>query len=77
MRLAFFRPAADSIAHRLAKDGKVRYTMLFNLVWVVWVFGDVLFNNHIDGAWILATSICVGMRAHAGRAICGAVRAST
>ncbi len=59
MRLAFFRPAADSIAHRLAKDGKVRYTMLFNLVWVVWVFGDVLFNNHIDGAWILATSISV------------------
>ena len=59
MLSTMFRPAADSIAHRHAKDGKVRYTMLFNLVWMVWVFGDVLFNNHIDGAWILTTSISV------------------
>ena len=59
MRLAFFRPAPDSIARRHAKDGKVRYTMLINLFWTFWIFADVIFNNHIDGGWILATSISV------------------
>ena len=57
MLSTMFRPAPDSIACRHAKDGKARYAMLFNLIWTVWVFADVLFNDHIDGNWVLATAI--------------------
>lgn len=61
MRMALFRPAADSIACRHAKEGKMRYAMLFNLVWTIWVFGDVLFNKHIDRTWVLATAVSFPM----------------
>ena len=52
----FFQPAADSIACRHAKEGKMRYGMLFNLVWTVWVFGDLFFQKHIGSEWVLATA---------------------
>lgn len=57
MLSTMFRPAADSIAILHAKEGKMRYAMLFNLVWTIWVFGDVLFNNHIDRTWVVATAV--------------------
>ena len=57
MLSSMFRPAPDSISRRHAKEGKMRYGMLFNLVWTIWVFGDVLFKNHIGRDWVLATAI--------------------
>ena len=51
-----FHPAPDSIACRYAKQGKVRYTMLFNLVWTFWVFMDLLLDNPIKPGWYIATA---------------------
>lgn len=50
-----FQPAPDSLACRHAKEGKIRYGMLYNLAWTIWVFGDLIFSNHIGRDWVLAT----------------------
>lgn len=52
-----FQPTPDSLACRHAKEGKMRYGMLLNLVWTVWVFGDLFYSNHIGRNWVLATAI--------------------
>jgi len=57
MRLALFRSAPDSVACRHAKDGKMRHAVLFNLLWTVWVFGDLLFDRRVGSNWVLATAI--------------------
>jgi two-component system, NarL family, sensor histidine kinase DesK len=52
-----FRMAPDSIACRHAQQGKLRHTVLFNLVWTIWIFADFLFNDHVDGSWFIATFV--------------------
>ena len=51
-----FRPGPDSIACHSSKDGKVPYTILLNLIWALWFFGDLMYSP-LDAGWIVATSI--------------------
>jgi two-component system sensor histidine kinase DesK len=55
MLSTLFRATPDSIAHRNAREGKMRYGMMFNLLWTIWVFGDVIFN-HVGKDWMWATA---------------------
>jgi len=51
----YFKLAPDSIACRHAREGKLAYTMMFNLVWTIWIFADFLFNDNIGAMWFIAT----------------------
>lgn len=53
------RPRPDSITCRHAKAGKRYYGMYFNMVWMVWIFADLIFGGSLDAAWYIATAVSV------------------
>ena len=38
-------PATDSLVRGSFKRGRTRWMLGFNLVWLMWVFGDLLFGQ--------------------------------
>ena len=47
----FFAPAADSIFLTCSQSGKTRWVVLWNLIWVPWMFGDVLMGMPLAKYW--------------------------
>lgn len=44
-------PAPDSLLMLVSKQGKIRWTMLWNLVWVAWMFGDAMAGVTLPRYW--------------------------
>ena len=56
MNVDWLKPAPDSIAGRHMGAGKVRALMLMNLVWIGWLFGDLIFSNEkLPASWWYST----------------------
>jgi two-component system sensor histidine kinase DesK len=53
----WLEPAPDAVAARHVAEGKLVAMMMLNLVWAIWVFGDLLFQHDISREWIIATAI--------------------
>ncbi|MDE2053370.1 MAG: sensor histidine kinase [Xanthomonadaceae bacterium] len=51
----FFTPAPDSLILMSSRRGKGRWVMLWNLVWVTWMFGDVVAGMPLPKYWWPAT----------------------
>lgn len=47
----FFTPAPDSLVMSCAKGRKGLWMALWNLVWVFWMFGDVIFGMPLPNGW--------------------------
>lgn len=47
----FFTPAPDSMLLMCSKGRKGRWMVLWNLIWVFWMFGDVLFGMPLPKGW--------------------------
>lgn len=47
----FFTPAPDSLVMSCSKGRKGRWMALWNLVWVFWMFGDVIVGMPLPDAW--------------------------
>ncbi len=56
---SLLRPRLDSIACCHAKAGKRYYGMLFNLVWMLWIFADLIFGGSVDADWYIATAASI------------------
>lgn len=57
MAASWFAMAPDSLAARHRATGKHRYLQMFNLIWAVWIFGDLIFRNTVSDGWVLATCL--------------------
>lgn len=57
MPSSWLQPTPDSLWVRLKAQGKLRFTTLFNLVWSLWVFGDLVFQPKLPDHWIPVTSV--------------------
>jgi two-component system, NarL family, sensor histidine kinase DesK len=57
MLASWLSPTADSIWNRLRGRGKARLATMFNLVWSVWVFGDLAWDRGLPPHWTLATAL--------------------
>jgi two-component system, NarL family, sensor histidine kinase DesK len=53
----WLEPAPDAIAARHVAEGKLVAMMMLNLVWAIWVFGDLLFQREISREWVIATAV--------------------
>jgi two-component system sensor histidine kinase DesK len=51
----FFTPAPDSLVLMCSKGRKGRWVMLWNLIWVFWMFGDVIFGMPLPNGWWAVT----------------------
>lgn len=51
----FFTPASDSLIMVCSKGPRARWMMLWNLVWVPWMFGDVVFRHPLPQYWWAVT----------------------
>ncbi|HJP99926.1 MAG TPA: sensor histidine kinase [Rhodanobacteraceae bacterium] len=47
----FFTPAPDSMFLMCSKGRKGRWMVLWNLIWVFWMFGDLLFGMPLPKGW--------------------------
>jgi two-component system sensor histidine kinase DesK len=47
----FFTPAPDSLILMCSKGRRGRWVMLWNLIWVFWMFGDVIFGMPLPKGW--------------------------
>ena len=47
----FFTPAPDSLALMCSKGRKARWVMLWNLIWVPWMFGDAISGMPLAQGW--------------------------
>ncbi|MGH8144950.1 MAG: sensor histidine kinase [Rhodanobacteraceae bacterium] len=47
----FFTPATNSLFLTCSNRGKVRWVVLWNLIWVPWMFGDVLMGMPLSKYW--------------------------
>ncbi|MGH8042749.1 MAG: sensor histidine kinase [Rudaea sp.] len=56
---SLLRPRPDSIACCHAKAGKRYYGMLFNLVWMLWIFADLIFGGSVNEDWYIATAASI------------------
>jgi two-component system, NarL family, sensor histidine kinase DesK len=54
---SWFRPTPDSLWNRFRERPRLRVASLFNLVWAVYVFGDLIFAEQLGPHWGLATAI--------------------
>jgi two-component system sensor histidine kinase DesK len=52
-----FRTAPDSIASHKDRDGRAHLGILVNLMWSLWFFGDLMYGQRFDVAWLTATVI--------------------
>lgn len=41
----FFTPAPDSLLLKFSGERRQRWTVLWNLIWLPWMFGDLMFNG--------------------------------
>jgi two-component system, NarL family, sensor histidine kinase DesK len=58
MNIDWLKPAPDSIAGRHVGAGKVRALVLMNLVWIGWLFGDLIFSDQpLRPSWWYSTFI--------------------
>jgi len=57
MSLSWFKPTPDSLWNRFRDRPRQRISGLLNLVWAVYVFGDLIFANELGPGWGLATAI--------------------
>jgi two-component system sensor histidine kinase DesK len=55
MARSWFRPTPDSLWNRFHEKPRLRLAALFNLVWTVYVFGDLVFAEKLNPHWWLAT----------------------
>ncbi|MGH8215100.1 MAG: histidine kinase [Rhodanobacteraceae bacterium] len=51
----FFTPAPGSLILMCSKGRKGRWVMLWNLIWVFWMFGDVIFGMPLPNGWWAVT----------------------
>lgn len=57
MSTSWFKPTPDSLWNRFRERPRLRFASLVNLVWAVYVFGDVIFANELGPWWGLATGL--------------------
>jgi two-component system sensor histidine kinase DesK len=57
MARSWFQPTPDSLWNRFREKPRLRLASLFNLVWTVYVFGDLVFAEKLNPHWWLATLI--------------------
>src|ERR1700754_1463660 len=55
MARSWFQPTPDSLWNRFHEKPRLRLASLFNLVWTVYVFGDLVFAPKLNPHWWLAT----------------------
>ena len=56
MNVDWLKPAPDSIAGRHIGAGKIKALMLMNLVWIGWLFGDLIFSDErLPASWWYST----------------------
>lgn len=56
MNIDWLKPAPDSIAGRHIGAGKVKALVLMNLVWIGWLFGDLIFSDKpLPASWWIST----------------------
>lgn len=54
---SWFKPTQDSLWNRFRERPRLRFASLINLVWAVYVFGDIIFSEQLGPWWGLATAI--------------------
>lgn len=47
----FFTPTADSLWRMVTGQGRHRWHSLWSLIWIVWIFGDLLFDRAVPRFW--------------------------
>src|SRR5579872_6803170 len=52
-----FPMAPDSIARHKNRDGRAYLAILVNLVWSLWFFGDLMYGQVPDTAWLTTAAI--------------------
>lgn len=57
MARSWFQPTPDSLWNRFREKPRLRVASLFNLVWTVYVFGDLVFADKLNAHWWLVTGI--------------------
>jgi two-component system sensor histidine kinase DesK len=57
MPRSWFQPTPDSLWNRFRDRPRLRVASFFNLVWAVYVLGDLIFSDHLDPHWGVATAI--------------------
>ncbi|WP_240147767.1 sensor histidine kinase [Luteibacter yeojuensis] len=57
MHRSWFQPTPDSLWNRFRDRPRLRIASFFNLVWAVYVFGDLIFSQTLGPHWGLATAI--------------------
>ncbi|MDQ2972380.1 MAG: sensor histidine kinase [Rhodanobacteraceae bacterium] len=56
-----FVPAADSLMCKQGRRGKPRWFMVCNLLWLMWVLGDMLYGQHLDRWFVPVTGVTVAL----------------
>ncbi|HEY4293468.1 sensor histidine kinase [Luteibacter sp.] len=57
MPRSWFQPTPDSLWNRYRERPRLRVASLFNLVWAVYVFGDLIFADRLGPHWGMVTAI--------------------
>jgi two-component system sensor histidine kinase DesK len=57
MSRSWFQPTPDSLWNRYRDKPRLRVASLFNLVWTVYIFGDLVFAQKLNPHWWLATLV--------------------
>lgn len=47
----FFTPAPDSLWRVVTDHGKHRWNSLWSLIWILWMFGDLMFGRPVPAIW--------------------------
>src|SRR3954469_13286600 len=61
MARSWFQPTPDSLWNRFREKPRLRLASLFNLVWTVYVFGDLVFAEKLNPHWWLAALVAVAL----------------